>query len=421
MPQYVVSKSLWAILLLALLLRVAVMVRGSERFDDPDNYLPMARSLASGEGFALRGRSTAYRPPLYPLMLALLAAGRDEWLPWGIALLHLGLGAGTVALTAVAAERFGLSRTRAMAAALIVACDPVLIVQSRSVMTETPAAFLVAATLAGLASGGLRGAVLGGLGFGLAGLCRPSLLAGAGLTVLASLIVTPGDLRPRVVRSIGLALIVGLVLLPWMIRNLAVFGEPIWTTTHGGYTLALANNPVYYRDVLNGEPGRVWTGHDQWVWWDSVNREKHGMSEPQADRYLKAQVWRLARERPGDFGRATLARLGHFWSVAPAAAVYPSRVRWATIAWTLPLWVALGLGLSRRSLWHWPQIVAPMIVIGLTLVHAFFWTDLRMRAPIVPAIALIAAGAALPCIGADRTRAGSVPRPTSGPSASDYG
>ena len=39
-----------------------------------------------------------------------------------------------------------------------------------------------------------------------------------------------------------------------------IFGVPVWTTTHGGYTLALANNEVYYRDVLNGSPGAVWTG-----------------------------------------------------------------------------------------------------------------------------------------------------------------
>ena len=63
-----------------------------------------------------------------------------------------------------------------------------------------------------------------------------------------------------------------LVLSPWLIRNVLLFGEPIWTTTHGGYTLALANNPVYYDDVLHGPSGRVWTGHDQWLWWDSVNR-----------------------------------------------------------------------------------------------------------------------------------------------------
>ena len=159
-----------------------------------------------------------------------------------------------------------------------------------------------------------------------------------------------------------------------------VFGEPVWTTTHGGYTLALANNPVYYDDVLNGPPGRVWTGHDQWLWWDSVNRATAGMTEPQADRYHEATVWRLVRERPGDFARAVLSRLGHFWSVAPAASVYSGGVRWATMAWTLPLWVAVLLGLPRRDLWRWPRIAAPLSAIGLTLVHGFFWTDMRMRA-----------------------------------------
>jgi len=386
------ADSLWAIILLAVLLRGAVMVRGSGPFDDPDNYVPLARSLAAGDGFMLRGRPTAYRPPLYPLLLAPLIAQGGDPAVLGIALLHLGLGAGTVWLTAAAAKGSGLSRGQVAIAALVTACDPVLVWQSRSVMTETPAAFLTAATLAALCRPGWPGPVLGGLGFGLAALCRPSLLAGAILTIMAALVVRPGEPRLRVVRSGVLAVTLVVVLSPWMIRNALVFGEPVWTTTHGGYTLALANNPVYYDEVLNGPPGRVWTGHDQWVWWDSVNRATKGMSEPEADRYLKAQVWSLARNRPVDFGRAMLARLGHFWSVAPAASVYSGRARWATMAWTIPLWAAVCLGLLQPGLWRWPRISAPLIAIGLTLVHVLFWTDLRMRAPIIPAIALVAAG-----------------------------
>ncbi len=405
MFQRLVSQPLWAIILLALALRAAVMLRGSGAFDDPDNYLPMARSLASGEGFAFKRRPTAYRPPLYPLVLAPLVVGGDDWTRWGIALLHLGLAVGTVWMTAVAAERFGLSRSRTMAAAFVVACDPVLIGQGRSVMTETPAAFLVAATLAALAQGGVRGAVWGGLWFGLAALCRPSILAATVLTILAGMIVNPGHWKDRLIRSGSLALTVGVVLLPWMIRNLLVLGEPIWTTTHGGYTLALANNPVYYRDVLDGPPGRVWTGQDQWLWWDSVTRATKGMTEPEADRYMQAMAWKLARERPRDFARASLVRLGRFFGVAPASSVYGPIIRWASFAWTVPLWFALALGLSRRSLWDWPGIAAPMMVIGLTLVHAVFWTDLRMRAPIVPAIALIAAGAVWPGIRSRSVRA----------------
>jgi hypothetical protein len=183
------------------------------------------------------------------------------------------------------------------------------------------------------------------------------------------------------------------VLTPWALRNALVLGEPVWTTTHGGYTLALANNEVYYRDVLHGPPGRVWTGQDQWLWWDEVNRATSGMTEPAADRFLRGRVLRLAAERPGTFVAACLDRLARFWSVAPAPAVYGQAVRWATAGWTIPLWIALGLGLCRRELWRWPQITAPLQLAGLTLVHLFYWTDLRMRAPIVPAIALIAATA----------------------------
>jgi 4-amino-4-deoxy-L-arabinose transferase-like glycosyltransferase len=392
------SHPLGWILVLAVLLRVAVMVRGTGAFDDPDNYLPMARSLASGQGFAFKGRATAYRPPLYPMLLV-PSVFLGGWQPWGIAALHLGLGAGTVWLTASAAIGFGLSQRRAMAAAFIVACDPVLAWQGRSVMTETPAAFLVALAMAGLARRGRSGIVLGGLAFGLGALCRPSLLSGAALTVLAGLAVPSGRLRERIVQAGALMLTIALVLLPWMIRNLMVLGAPIWTTTHGGYTLALANNPVYYEEILNGPPGRVWTGDDQWRWFDSVTRETAGMTEHQADRYLQHQVWRLANERPADFARATVARLAHFWSLAPASSVYSPVTRWVTLAWTVPLWAALLVGLATRAIWSWPRIAAPMVVLGLTLVHALFWTDLRMRAPIVPAIALIAAGAARPRIG----------------------
>jgi 4-amino-4-deoxy-L-arabinose transferase-like glycosyltransferase len=386
------------IMILAVVLRAALMARGPSAFDDPDNYLPMARSIASGEGFAFKGRPTAYRPPLYPLLLV-PAVAVGGWERWGIVVLHLGLGAGTVWMTAAAASGFGLSERRTIAAAFITAFDPVLAWQCRSVMTETPAACLVAAALAGLAAGGRRGVILGGLTFGLAGLCRPSLLAGATLTILAGLVTPPDRLKERIVRSALLAATIALILLPWMIRNRVVLGDPIWTTTHGGYTLALANNPVYYREILDGPPGRVWTGEDQWRWWDSVTRETAGMTERQADRYLQATVRQLAMRRPRDFIRATLQRLGHFWNVAPAASVYPAFARYATMAWTVPLWAALLLGSINRSTWTWPRIAAPMVVLGLTMVHAVFWTDLRMRAPIVPAIALIAAQSAWPAIG----------------------
>ena len=397
--------TLVAIVAAAVLFRLALIVSAGGRLDDPDNYLPLARSLVSGDGLAWNGRPTAYRPPLYPILLSPLVATRDESiLAWGIAGLHLVLGGGTVVLIAMAARRLGHSSGRSLLAAAIVAFDPVLAVLSRSVMTETLAAFLVASTLYFLTIPAATGMILGGIGFGLATLCRPSLLPAAGLTACAAMAFGTGDWKHRAVRA-GLMIVATVAMLaPWAARNAMIFGEPVWTTTHGGYTLALANNPVYYRDVLDGPPGAVWSGEGQARWQAEINRSMAGLGEPEADRRIAATAWRLLRDRPGDFARASLARLGRFWGIAPSAAVYPAGLRAATAMWTIPLWVALAAGLCRRETWRWPGVAAPSAVVALTIVHAFYWTDLRMRSPIVPAIALVAVGGLGVLLGSWRSR-----------------
>jgi hypothetical protein len=386
---------LWAIVLAGVGLRAAVMVSGHGTFDDPDNYLPLARSLASGDGFALGGRPTAYRPPLYPILLAPFCPVLGNQTRLGVAVLHLVLGGATVWLTAAAAKGSGLPAYRQLFAASIVAVDPVLVWQSRSVMTETLSAFLIALALAGTTRRGGRAPIFGGLALGLLALCRPSGLAAAGLVIVAALKAPPGTWKERLTRSSLIAVMVLACLLPWTMRNLWVFGEPICGTTHSGYTLALANNPTYYHEVVDGPAGQVWTGLQQWRWWDSVNRATAGMTEPQADRYLRDSVFRLAHNRPAEFVRAMLHRMVHFWGLFPSGSVYSRPMRWASLLWTLPLWTALGLGLLRIETWRWARIVAPVVCIAFTLVHAFYWTDIRMRAPLVPAIAIVAASASL--------------------------
>jgi 4-amino-4-deoxy-L-arabinose transferase-like glycosyltransferase len=263
-------------------------------------------------------------------------------------------------------------------------------------MTETLTAFLLAAALARAAADDRWAAPGCGLLLGLASLCRPSILPGAGLAVLAATLVPGGAWRERARRGLGLALAVAVVLTPWAVRNRIVLGEFVWTTTHGGYTLALANNEVYYREVLDGPPGTVWTGPEQQLWWEAVNLRTAGMPEPAADRLLRDEVVALARREPWTFARACVARLATFWSPSPSAGVYGTRTRALTLAWTAPLWVAFALGLTAGTFRRWPGIVAPCLIVGLTAVHALYWTDLRMRAPIVPAIALIAAFANRP-------------------------
>ncbi|WP_422926800.1 dolichyl-phosphate-mannose-protein mannosyltransferase [Singulisphaera sp. PoT] len=379
------------VVLLGIVLRIAIVSGDIGKLEDPDNYLKLARSLFDGRGFSLKGRPTAYRPPLYPIVLAPLVGGLGTHLPLGIATLHVLIGGATIVATGWTGRRWRMSHHASLAAAFVVAADPVLVSQARMVMTETFAAFLVVATLLVSTLPGLRGAMFGGMGFGLASLCRPSLLPAAFLAAFASVMLGPGSRRTRLGRGAILAVVTLATLSPWAWRNARIFGEPVWTTTHGGYTLALANNPVYYDDVLNGPPGTVWSGPNQRDWFVKTNQFVAGLGEIEADRRLRGAALAMIKDRPVDFCRASMSRLSRFWAIAPAGAVYSSKLRWITTLWTLPLWIFLIRGTLRKESWSWPQIMAAIFILTLTGVHLFYWTDLRMRAPIVPAIALVAA------------------------------
>ena len=127
--------------------------------EDRDAYREIAENLATYRIYGL-GRSnetprpTAYRPPLYPVLLAKLAGEGLAVTPLRVAILHWLLGMGTVGLTWFTAgmlcaesgdarnatSRWTATEWRPTLAALIVACDPILLHWSTYVMTETLAA-----------------------------------------------------------------------------------------------------------------------------------------------------------------------------------------------------------------------------------------------------------------------------------------
>lgn len=384
------------LVLAAMLLRLGLVIQAGGCREDPDNYLPLARSLVAGEGYQIKKKPTAYRPPLYPILLAPLVSMSGDAVPWAIGGLHVLLGGATVALTGAFVRRASGKAYAPWLAMTIVAFDPVLAVQARGVMTETLAAALTAVSLWGASREGTRGALLGGLGFGFSTLCRPSLLPGAVLVSLARVGKNESHPFRSILEFLLFWLVLASVMAPWTIRNWLVLGAPIWSTTHGGYTLALANNPFYYADVLDGPSGAVWSGENQKYWARQIYRATLTMEEPEADRAIQEGTIAFMWDHPDQVMRASLARLGRFWGVAPAGAVYPWALRMATLAWTIPFWILVALGLCGGGVRGWPLVSALLVVVGLTAVHCFYWTDLRMRAPIVPALAAIAADASIP-------------------------
>jgi len=186
----------WILLMaVALAARSAALWRsGALLVEDRDGYGALAREVASGRGFVdpASGLPTAYRPPLYPLILALIdRAGAG---PWAIGALQALLGLATVALCVVAAAWLGLGPGRWLAG-LVVAVDPLLLHNTALVMTEVLAALLAALLLTLHAMPPRRGKALAlGAAWGCACLCRPTFLAAAALTAAGFL---PGFCKAR--------------------------------------------------------------------------------------------------------------------------------------------------------------------------------------------------------------------------------
>lgn len=402
---------LLALLLLALVVRGRVILASRETLDDdPDGYRWVAESIYHDGVFAVRenpGLPTARRAPLYPLVLApSYFTGLPA--PQVIGFLHVVLGLATVWATWRLGRQWNLPPGTSVAAAALVALDPLLLWQSAQPMTETMATLLAAAALlaVGRAAGEpslVRSAVAGAL-LGLCVLCRPVFLVWLGLI---GCVLTWRAVRARRVAPLAaLAAGAALVLAPWAIRNVRELGTPVITTTHGGFTLLLANNPDFYEYLRNGRWGAVWNGASIY---DAQEQPLAPADEISLDRANYRQATENIRAEPAMFAWSCLARLGRLWNVLPHATSADESTARRGLRYAVAICYALEFTLAAAGVWFLrgklfapPWLWATLLVLSITLVHAFFWTDMRMRAPLVPVVALAAAyGATLLACGRD--------------------
>ena len=371
---------------------------------DRDAYRRLAQTLYATGTFGVldpQGHpvATAYRPPLYPWLLSWLQGFESDLLP--IAILHAILGACSVTLTYRIALRLGLSGLQSLAASALVLFDPILLRQSTLVMTETLATFLglFAWWLAlFLDRNSTRGAAIGaaiglaiGATLGIACLCRPTALAWA-------LLWGGCELRRNPLRASCLLLGCLLVLLPWWKRNQSEIGQGLWATTHGGYTLLLANNPILY-EHWETSWSRQWDDDRFHAWWQAKRLEENVRSETDeiaSDALANALGWQSIRANPVVFLKASAIREGWMWAWWPAEHQAHWVVRVAIGTWYAITTTAGFVGLIRllRRARLEPKFAcwlpALTLAVSLCLVHAVYWSNMRMRAPIIPVISLLA-------------------------------
>lgn len=398
------------------LLALAVVVRGGwlaadcqSLRTDPDTYRQLARHLLSDGTFGYRipdaatgtsrVYSTAYRPPLYPLILA--ACGwLDDVGPTSIAILHALVGVATVLLVYRLSQAWLLGGW-GFWAAVLAACDPILLNQSSHVMTETVATLLAVLGLLALTRLTVvptaSRALWAGASVALAALCRPTFLVWGAAIAVAILLVPQHAFRRRLWLAGSFVLAGGLVLAPWAVRNALLFGRPIVTTTHGGYTLWLGNNEEFYGFLTQAQWGAVWDSQPVDEQYLQVRRELQD-DELQADRWAYDQALASIRRDPASFLRACVFRVGSLWGLVPhqiAADEPPVRrlARYAVGVWYAVVSVLALVGVASlgcklcRAPWLWGLLLC----LSLTAMHAAYWSNLRMRAPLVPVVCLAAA------------------------------
>lgn len=433
--------------IVALLVRGAILIASFDQFQgDPDAYRAIAETLGRTGVYGLTSPSgdvipTAFRPPLYPLILSW--GVRDGHLTDGIvAVLHLLLGVVTAVFTYLAATALlGSHRNRAVGilAALLVIVDPILIQQSTLVMTETLATALASLILwwwmARLAPRfSPSSAIALGSYLALAYLCRPTFLVWALLLLTGLLVVAWFELALTAKRTPSVTsrpfamplrrcfapVLAGLVVLAgvgvWMSRNVAVIGHPVWATTHGGYTLLLGNNPLFYRHLQQAGSFQRWDAEpflnayshrfdadprEESFWlrqWSSADpnpiQPPVNFTEHDDDRLSYESAMATIHRSPWMFAHSCLTRVYRLWTPIPFAA--EGRSLWKRIAigiYYSLLYAAALIGLirlTRSSKWFglWPIV---SLIATLTIVHAVYWSNMRMRAPAIPAIAIVAA------------------------------
>ncbi len=191
-----------------------------------------------------------------------------------------------------------------------------------------------------------------------------------------------------------------------MIRNRRELGEPIWTTTHGGYTLLLANNPLMYDHFNNNGPGRDWDAdnfHQHWsmrrqgdpttdqFWKAPVNNSANpDIQELYDDRLAQSAALATIKRDPKTFLLSCVYRLGWLWAVFPYGVAVNQQ--WMIGAW-YTLWYIMaivGLIRLREALTSRVWLLPLTLLLLLTAIHAIYWSNMRMRAPLMPIVYIVA-------------------------------
>jgi 4-amino-4-deoxy-L-arabinose transferase-like glycosyltransferase len=377
-----VRRAAWpaAILALAVLLRVGFVAwKGAVPLaGDPVTYDNIAQNLVDGHGYATGlgaddRHPTAMRGPTYVLLVAGVYAlvGHRTM---AVYLVQIALDTMACWLVYRLGRHVFGRETVALVAMLLYALDPLFILNTGAILTETFVTTLVLAAILGFLTwtrerraGAL---VASSMAIGLLGLSKPNL---APLPFVFFLSAPPAI--PRGVRLRALALQVGIVALlfaPWIARNAVVFHAFVPGVSIGGMTFWGGAGPDHGR-TLGGpsDPGTP----------PHVRTAIAGLSEVQRDRWFYGEGVRVIRSAPGRYARLVAKKCVRLWFNLwfddP-----PSRASVVLAVANLLAWLAAALGMRAFPAERAASRLLLGLVLFFTVIHVVFFAVVRYALPV---------------------------------------
>lgn len=337
-----------------------------------DRYDPIAESLLRGEGFALGGRPTAISPPAFPLLLAATRSVFGDSRTAFRAVLS-ALDAVTCVIWFFLVRRLFDDRLAGLVGVGLALC-PYLIFAVYVATSDTlflllhSVAVLLAVLLSERPSGRLAFAT--GIAFAAATLCRAVPL------LLPAMLIPAVIVSARLTRRAGVRVAAGLVsgfvlaLLPWTVRNAAIFHRFVPVQTLGGYHAFLATTDL----------------HDPRTW-ETLRAERHsGESAVQSDASMYDRAWNRIERDPVEFVKLAAGRLVSMWYASHSGAL--KKVLLPVNGALLALG-AVGVILMRR---RWRQLLPLYAVFAYYVgLHSVILAIFRYLLPIVPILVTFAA------------------------------
>lgn len=328
-----------AVLALALVLRVAwgVLVP-VEPVSDSAAYERYAMNLAEGHGYGQApGEKSAYWPVGAPFIYAVLFRVFGH-VYWPVVALNVLVGVGTVACV------MGLGsllwrREVGLLAGLFLALWPSQVQFSTVIASELPFALLTTGlvwlSLSPWKKPWIK-AILAGILLAAAAYVRPTALLIPFVLGIIQLLRKEPFLRTAGTTAVMFVVMMALIL-PWSLRNQAVFGEFVLISTNGGTNLWMGNNP-----------------HTDGTYMKPPHPE--GMNEAERNRYLSEEAKAYIKAEPVAFLKNAVIKfikthdretIGVGWNEPGLKSRFPDKVvsglkGVSTLYW----WAVLALGVA---------------------------------------------------------------------------